>query len=76
MALLQVQIDNRLKKALHGSARIYGVPVSSLVKIVLTRSFLLDGSKSSPENMTGNIFNAERDNHGKGVMLDDILSRL
>lgn len=71
MALLQVQIDEKLKKAMHGKARSYGVPMSSLVKIVLVHSFM-----PQKEFQAGNIFNAQRDNQGKGIPLDDLLKAL
>lgn len=70
MSLLQVHIDDNLKKSIQASAKKYGVPISSLVKIVLAKAFLHN------ENSSGNVFNAERDNQGKGIQIDEILSML
>ena len=68
MKLLQVKIDENLNKAIKKKANSYGVPVSSLVKIVLTKSFL------NPE--AGNVFNAKRDNNGQGVKIDELIDKL
>lgn len=71
MSLLQIQIDEKLKKALQKKAAEYDVPVSSLVKILLTNSFLV--KKQNHLSKSGNVFNAERDNNGKGISLDSLL---
>lgn len=84
MALLQINIDNTLKKALQKKAKQYGVPISSLVRIVLVKSFIENGngnsahpSPGSPSDFKmGNLFNADRDNGGKGIPLDDFLNLL
>lgn len=69
MALLQVKMDDKLKKAIDEKANLYGVPSSTLVRIVLVETFLL-------EDGLGNVFNADRDNQGKGVKIDDIIAAL
>lgn len=68
MNLLQIKIDDKLKKAIHQKANSYGVPASSLIRIVLVKTFL------SPK--PGNIFNANRDNNGKGIKIDDLIDSL
>ncbi len=68
MNLLQVKIDDNLKKTIQEKANIYGITVSSLVRIVLIRSFLLE--------KPGNVFNADRDNKGKGIKIDDLIDSL
>ncbi|MEK7673079.1 MAG: hypothetical protein AAB373_04300 [Patescibacteria group bacterium] len=68
MNLLQIKIDDNLKKAIQDKAEIYGVPASSLIRIVLVKSFL-------PEK-EGNVFNAKRDNNGKGIQLDKLIDSL
>ncbi|MDP4007911.1 MAG: hypothetical protein Q8P68_01840 [Candidatus Peregrinibacteria bacterium] len=70
MSLLQINIDDDLKKAIKGRAKKYGVPVSSVVKIVLVKAFLDEDDKP------GNVFNADRDNAGKGINIDDVMSML
>lgn len=70
MSLLQLNIDDNLKKAIKKKANLYGVPVSSLVRIVLVRSFLEE------EIEEGNIFNAKRDNEGKGIKIDELIDML
>lgn len=70
MSLLQINIDDKLKKAIQKKAKQYGVPTSSLVKIVLVRSFLMEDEKP------GNVFNADRDNGGKGLPIDDLIDAL
>lgn len=70
MTLLQVNIEDDLKKAIQKKAKAYGVSVSALVKIVLTRSFLMNDGKA------GNVFNAKRDNKGKGLPVDDLIDAL
>ncbi len=74
MSLLQIQIDDKLKKAIQNKAKSYDVPVSSLVKIILTKSFLTDDMPTNSRK--GNVFNAERDNGGKGISLDALLNAL
>lgn len=68
MNLLQVKVDNKLKKAIQEKASLYGITASALVRIVLVKSFL-------PETV-GNIFNADRDNKGKGIKIDDLIDSL
>ena len=70
MNLIQIKVDNALKEAIKKKAEMYGITASSLIRIVLVKSFLQD--KMEP----GNIFNAARDNNGKGVAIDDIISML
>lgn len=70
MSLLQIQVDDKLKKAMKAKAALYGVPMSSLVRIVLVQAFLGDTVSK------GNVFNAERDNDGKGMPIDDLISSL
>ena len=74
MSLLQIQVDDKLKEAIVKKAKSYDVPISSLVKIVLTKTFLSDGSKGVFES--GNVFNADRDNKGKGISLDALINAL
>ena len=74
MSLLQIRIDQKLKKAIQKKAAVYDVPVSSLIKIVLTRSFLETTNKETFK--PGNVFNATRDSKGKGISLDTLLKAL
>ena len=82
MTLFQMKIDNNLKTAIQKKAKLYGVPASTLVRIVLVKSFLED--KRKPGNQIvdeenpnfGNVFNAKRDNKGKGLDIEDFLSAL
>lgn len=74
MSLLQIQIDEKLKKAIQKKAAEYDVPMSSLVKILLTDSFL--GKKQGKLTKPGNVFNAERDNKGKGISIDSLIKAL
>ncbi len=73
MALLQVKVDNELRQAIKIKSRQYGVPASSLVRIVLVKSFL-------PEKRTslgyGNIFNADRNNKGQEIPIDKLITAL
>lgn len=71
MTLLQLKIDDKLNTAIKEKASTYGVPASSLIRIVLIRSFL-EGKKTDE----GNVFNANRDNNGKGIKIDDLISML
>ncbi len=73
MSLLQVKINTDLKTAIQAKAKQYNVPASSLVKIVLSKAFL---ETQQEETQAGNIFNAKRDNNGKGVPLDELMSSL
>lgn len=68
MALLQVNIEEELKKAIKKKANKYGVTASSLVKIVLVKAFMEDDQ--------GNVFNADRDNNGKGIEINKFLTML
>jgi antitoxin component of RelBE/YafQ-DinJ toxin-antitoxin module len=70
MTLLQVQIDEKLKEAIKKKSAMYGVPVSSLVKIVLTKSFMEEAVTP------GNVFNADRDDGGKGLPIDNLIDAL
>lgn len=69
MSLLQIQIDEKLKKAIKKKALLYNVPASSLIRIVLVKSFI-------EEDVAGNVFNAARDNKGKGIKIDDFINAL
>lgn len=72
MSLLQVKVDKKLKRAIQEKSKKYGVPASSLVRIVLMDSFLLGRDKED----AGNIFNAYRDTDGKGIPIDDLIRAL
>lgn len=72
MNLLQIKVDDNLKKAISKKADMYGVPTSTLVRIVLVRSFLEEKESFQP----GNVFNADRDNRGKGIHIDDLIAAL
>ena len=72
MPLLQVNIDEKLKKAIKNKSSEYGVPASSLIKIVLTKAFI--DTKTTLQK--GNIFNAQRDNRGQGLKIDEITDML
>lgn len=74
MSLLQVHIDTKLKKAIQQQATRYRVPASSLIKIVLSESFLPRREKMI--FLPGNIFNAGRDTDGKGIPLKTFLNAL
>lgn len=67
MTLIQINVEDDLKKAIQKKAKQYGVPVSSLIRIVLVKFFL---------EREGNVFNADRDNKGKGIMVDDLIDAL
>lgn len=71
MSLLQIQIDDRLKKAILEKAEKYGVPSSSLIRITLVNAFLDDEPW-----VGGNVFNAHRDNGGVGMPIDDLIRML
>ncbi len=73
MALLQLNVDDNLKKAIQKKAKTYGVPASSLIRIVLVQSFI----EEEDEPFTpGNVFNADRDNNGKGIPIEDVIKLL
>jgi len=74
MSLLQIRVDQKLKRAIQKKAVAYDVPASSLIKIVLTRSFLESNGRTSFK--PGNVFNAARDAKGKGIPLDTLLQAL
>jgi len=78
MTLLQLKIDDKLSTAIKEKAVTYGVPASSLIRIVLIRSFLENNleDKKTAEGDKGNIFNASRDNNGKGIKIDDLIAML
>jgi hypothetical protein len=73
MSLLQVNVDDNLKRAIEKKADSYGIPTSTLVRIVLVKSFL---ENRNEDNAVGNIFNADRDNNGKGLKIDDFIAAL
>jgi len=66
MSLLQVEISDDLKKAIKTKAKLYGITASAMVRIVLIKSFIEEG----------NVFNADRDNDGKGMPVDEIIEKL
>lgn len=70
MSLLQINVDDELKEAIKARAKKYGVPASSVVKIVLVKAFL------DEDDYQGNVFNADRDNAGKGIRIDNLMSML
>ncbi|MBI4272337.1 hypothetical protein HY621_00600, partial [Candidatus Uhrbacteria bacterium] len=73
MTLLQVKVDNKLRQAIKTKSRQYGVPASSLVRIVLIKSFLSDKKTTG---VRGNVFNADRDCGGKGILIDELINAL
>ncbi len=75
MSLLQINVDENLRKAIRKKADQYGVPASTLVRIVLVKSFL-DDDRDEENPDFGNVFNAKRDNKGKGIKIEDFLSSL
>jgi len=68
MALLQIEVNDKLKKAIQKKAETYGVTTSAIIRIVLIKSFT--------EPSGGNIFNADRDNSGKGIAIDGLINNL
>lgn len=77
MTLLQVKIDVSLKKAIQQKAQQYGVTSSSLVKITLAKAFLESSQGDAFDDLTpGNVFNADRDNGGKGIAVEDFINLL
>lgn len=73
MSLFQINIDEKLNKAIKEKAEMYDVPATSLVRIVLVRSFM---QEDKDEIEPGNVFNAYRDNKGKGIKIDDLIDLL
>ncbi len=73
MTLLQVKVDNKLRQAIKVKSHHYGVPASSLVRIALMKSFLPDQKTA---DVRGNVFNADRDSGGKGMLIDDLINAL
>lgn len=73
MSLFQINIDEKLNKAIKEKAEMYDVPATSLVRIVLVRSFM---QEDKDEIEPGNIFNAYRDSKGKGIKIDDLIDLL
>lgn len=73
MSTLQIRIDTELAKAIKTQASHYKIPSSSLVKIVLVKEFLHKKQKAMKQ---GNVFNAERDNNGKGIPMKDFINLL
>lgn len=71
MTLIQINVEDNLKKAIQKKAKRYGVPVSSLIRIVLVKSFL-----DNSEVKDGNVYNADRDNKGKGIKVDELIDAL
>ena len=66
MSLLQVEVSDKLKKAIKEKATLYGITTSAMVRIVLVKTFV----------EKGNVFNADRDNNGKGMPVDDLIQKL
>lgn len=69
MSLLQVEIDQKLKSTIKKKAKTYGISTSALIRILLIKVFTED-------NKSGNIFNANRDNNGTGLDIDNLISAL
>ena len=73
MALLQIEVDDKLKKAIQKKAETYGITTSAIIRIVLVKSFADPAQKNL---QAGNIFNADRDNNGKALPMDDFINAL
>ena len=71
MNLIQIKVEDALKEAITRKAKEYGVPASTLIKITLVKTFMQDTDTSA-----GNVFNADRDNNGEGIAIDDLLKNL
>ncbi len=74
MSTLQIRIDDELENAIKKQADHYKMPTSSFVKILLVKQFL--HTQKSQKISAGNIFNADRDNSGKGIDAEDFLNLL
>ena len=72
MALLQVNIGEKLNKAIKEKRKCTMSPLL-LDTYSLVKSFM-KGDKDEIE--PGNIFNAYRDNKGKGIKIDDLIDLL
>lgn len=66
MSLLQVEVSDELKSAIKEKANLYGITTSAMVRIVLVKNFIEEG----------NVFNADRDNNGKGMPVDALIQKL
>jgi hypothetical protein len=73
MALLQIEVDDKLKKAIQKKAETYGITTSAIIRIILVKSF---GNPEQENLKAGNVFNADRDNNGKALKLDDLINAL
>jgi hypothetical protein len=71
MTLLQLKVDSKLKKAIKDRAQAYGITSSAIVKMVLSDTFLKKETYAP-----GNVFNANRDNSGKGIPIDEFIALL
>ena len=71
MTLLQLKVDTKLKQAIKDRAVEYGVTSSAIVKMVLSDTFLKKDSFAP-----GNVFNANRDNNGMGIPIEEFTALL
>jgi len=73
MSTLQISLPEALEKKLKAKTRAVGVSNTAYVKILIARDL---GVLDVPEYEPGNLFNADRDNHGQGLSLSEMKNLL
>jgi len=74
MTILQIPLSKEMQKGLDKRTNPIGISNTSYVKILIAKDLGLLAENDCFHQ--GNIFNAERDNNGKGIMADEFLGML
>ncbi len=74
MTVLQIPLSKEMQKGLNDRTNPVGISSTAYVKILIAKDlgFLIENNNFQQ----GNIFNADRDNDGKGIEADEFLTML
>ena len=73
MTVLQIPLTDELKEGLERCTSAIGVSKSAYVKMLIAQNVL---GEQAEDFSPGNLFNADRDNNGKGIPLDEFRKML
>ncbi len=75
MTTFQLKVEDELANKIGERSKRIGISRTSYIKVLIARDLNI-GFGEKEEFLKGNIFNAERDNNGKGIASEDFKSML
>ena len=73
MSILQIPLSEEMKRGLNERTNPIGISNTAYVKVLIAKDLGLIGNDNFEP---GNLFNADRDNGGKGISIADMKSML